>query len=300
MASVLSPDPPLLRIAQVERWTGIPRATLRTWERRYGFPEPQRDERGERCYSQAQLQRLRLIWRLVARRRRPVELVQLSVDELERMLVTARDGPFGRDPLVALLRAHEPFALQSHLLQLLALDGLEAFVCDKLAAFNTLVGDAWAAGELEVFEEHFYVEAVTQVVRTGMAALPPAAARPRVVLATLPNEPHGLGLLMVEAMLRIGGCGSINLGARVPVDQLLAAADAFGADVLALSVSSAARPQDVLEQLHDIAHFRPALRLWIGGAGCSEAFGAVPGIRRFGHVRETRAAIAQWRAEAQG
>ena len=47
--------------------TGIARATLRIWERRYGFPQPGRDLRGERSYPDEQVRKLRLIADLMAR-----------------------------------------------------------------------------------------------------------------------------------------------------------------------------------------------------------------------------------------
>ena len=41
----------MLSISQVERDTGLSKDTLRMWERRYGFPQPSRDEFGERLYD---------------------------------------------------------------------------------------------------------------------------------------------------------------------------------------------------------------------------------------------------------
>ncbi|RYD60733.1 MAG: MerR family transcriptional regulator, partial [Verrucomicrobiaceae bacterium] len=52
-------------IAAVERDTGISKETLRVWERRYGFPAPERDASGERLYPSEQVQRLRLVKRLL-------------------------------------------------------------------------------------------------------------------------------------------------------------------------------------------------------------------------------------------
>ena len=48
----------LYSICVVERDTGIGRDTLRVWDRRYGFPEPVRSEKGERKYSEKQLPRI--------------------------------------------------------------------------------------------------------------------------------------------------------------------------------------------------------------------------------------------------
>ncbi len=59
--------PLMMSIAAVERDTGLSKDTLRIWERRYGFPDPVRDGQGERCYPMDQIERLRLIKRLLGR-----------------------------------------------------------------------------------------------------------------------------------------------------------------------------------------------------------------------------------------
>ena len=47
-------------IANVEKETGLSKDTLRMWERRYGFPAPERDPAGDRVYPEAQVEQLRL------------------------------------------------------------------------------------------------------------------------------------------------------------------------------------------------------------------------------------------------
>src|SRR5947209_4870534 len=46
------PDLPLYNIQAVAAATGVPAITLRSWERRYGIPEPKRDPKGYRLYSE--------------------------------------------------------------------------------------------------------------------------------------------------------------------------------------------------------------------------------------------------------
>ena len=60
-----------LNIAAVERETGLSKDVLRKWEIRYGFPAPQRDSLGERAYPADQVNRLRLIKRLMDAGMRP-------------------------------------------------------------------------------------------------------------------------------------------------------------------------------------------------------------------------------------
>ena len=56
---------PQFTIAAVERDVGLSKDVLRVWERRYGFPVPDRDPNGERLYPAGQVLRLRLIKRLM-------------------------------------------------------------------------------------------------------------------------------------------------------------------------------------------------------------------------------------------
>ena len=55
----------LFNISAVERDTGLSKDTLRIWERRYNFPRPLRDEHGDRAYTRGQVEKLRLIKRLL-------------------------------------------------------------------------------------------------------------------------------------------------------------------------------------------------------------------------------------------
>ncbi|MGB5179302.1 MAG: MerR family transcriptional regulator, partial [Gammaproteobacteria bacterium] len=72
-------------IGVVERDTGIGRDTLRVWERRYGFPRPVRNAKGERCYPEDQLRRLQRTRRLLDRGMRPGKLLPLSEDALNEL-----------------------------------------------------------------------------------------------------------------------------------------------------------------------------------------------------------------------
>ena len=70
--------PAMAGISAVERDTGISKDKLRIWERRYGFPTPLRDDNGERVYPLAQVQRLRMIKRLMDAGHRPGRVVVAS------------------------------------------------------------------------------------------------------------------------------------------------------------------------------------------------------------------------------
>jgi hypothetical protein len=72
-----------LSIAAVERDTGLSKDTLRVWERRYGFPNPGRDPLGERAYTLADVEKLRIIKRLLDAGHRPGRVVTQSLEQLQ-------------------------------------------------------------------------------------------------------------------------------------------------------------------------------------------------------------------------
>ena len=72
-------------IAAVERDTGLSKDVLRMWERRYGFPVPDRDSNGERCYPTEQVERLRVIKRLMDSGHRPGKLLAMPPEALAEL-----------------------------------------------------------------------------------------------------------------------------------------------------------------------------------------------------------------------
>lgn len=292
-------------IAAVEQATGIARATLRIWERRYGFPRPARDARGERCYPEEQVRKLRLLAGLVARGQRPGRLVQLPLAQLAELAGERepRGGGTSRagapDPVLAPLRAHDLGALARLLQQDLRSLGPGGFLTERMPQMNVNVGAAWARGELEVYEEHLYSEAVQQVVRAEILARPPAAVfpGPRVLLATFPDESHGLGLLMAHGMLALEGCPCTSLGVRVPIGQIVDAAVAFRADIVGLSFTASVNPARVLRGLEQLRGELPGGPvIWAGGSSPVPARHRIAGVQAMPHLRDVLPALGQWRA----
>jgi DNA-binding transcriptional MerR regulator/methylmalonyl-CoA mutase cobalamin-binding subunit len=299
---------PKLTIAAVEREVGLSKDVLRVWERRYGFPSPERDANGERLYPAMQVERLRHIKRLMDQGHRPGRLLTLPPDQLPALsgpsgdaaASTAAVGPDSDvSAAIRLIREHQATALLERLHHRLARQGLMDFVQDTAAPLTQAVGQAWERGELQVHEEHLFTELLQRVLRQAIVAVPPGRA-PRVLLTTPPGEPHELGLLMAEAALALEGAHCIPLGPQVPVGNIARAAAAHAADVVALSFS-AAFPQrqvgPVLSQLRD--ELAPPVALWAGGAGMRRV-STPEGAQRVSTFEEVAAALARWRDEKDG
>ncbi len=295
-----------MTIAAVERDTGLPKDTLRVWERRYGFPAPQRDAGGDRIYPPDQVMRLRVLKRLLDAGHRPGALMRCSADELAALLERpqqrrAAGGPAGASPddprlqaLAALVVAQDVEALRAALSQALVAHGLRGLVLNLVAPLTTVVGEAWARGDLSVAGEHLYCEVVQVVLRTALASLPPGRT-PRVLLCTLPGELHGLGLLMAQSIMAVEACSTVSLGTQVPVPEIAQAARHHRADIVALSMSAAAHGESVLHALRDLRELLPAqTALWAGGACAALHRRTPPGVRAFSSLEQIAPALQAW------
>jgi DNA-binding transcriptional MerR regulator/methylmalonyl-CoA mutase cobalamin-binding subunit len=301
-----------LSIAAVERDTGLSKDTLRVWERRYGFPSPDRDSIGERAYSMDQVEKLRLIKRLLDAGHRPGRIVPLGLRELQALSDSAGESPSRsvadaplrsedlRTPL-ELLRSHDAAALRSELTRLLSRLGVARFVNEVVAPLNVAVGDAWLRGQLEIFEEHMYTEVVQIVLRQAIGAIPaPAGAgRPRVLLTTFPGEPHGLGLLMAEAVLALDGCSCVSLGTQTPLWDIVLAAGAHRADIVALGFTGVMNPNQVIDGLTELRGKLPeAVRLWAGGSAPVLHRRRVEGVEPIAALEQIPDVLRLWRETA--
>jgi len=294
-------------ISAVERETGLSKDVLRMWERRYGFPKPARDDSGERQYTLAETAKLRAIKRLMDIGVRPGKIIGLSLDELNALADTRAPlrpdatAPAMERDVVSMLKAHDVTALQHALAQSLMRQGLQRFVVDTLAPLNRLIGDAWMRGELQVFEEHLYTEQVQAALRTAINAFARQVGHPRLLLTTLPNEQHALGLLMVEALLVPEGVQCISLGPQTPLDDIRRAAVAHHADIVALSFSSAFPVRQATDSLSRLRRHLPAqIALWAGGEMTRRVRKTLPGVVLLPDLAASIAALRSWRNHNAG
>lgn len=265
-----------LSISAVERDTGLSKDTLRVWERRYGFPQPARDNFGERIYPVEQVDKLRVMRRLMDMGYRPGKIIGLSIDRLQELASESASPPVSMDQaraesedlpkFIELTKAHRIAELRSALSQSAMRLGIDRFVMEVAAPLNRMVGDAWARGYFEVFEEHLYTESMQVILRNSISNIPAVGKGPKVLLTTFPNEAHGLGLLMAEAILSLAGARCISLGVQTPIWDIVQATTTQDVDIVALSFSASTNPNQVVDGLLDLRVKLPeSVQIWAGG-----------------------------------
>ena len=277
----------VLSIGALSAATGIPVATIRTWERRYGFPVADRKPSGHRVYPVATVSRLRLIADVLARGHRAAEVVPASERELESLLEAHRadgrsDDRFDDAPvatvlsmddepeLLAAVQSYDADALRRVFQAEWARCGPLEFVEQRAAPFLTAIGDAWERGDLDVRHEHFASATLGDFLRTVRIPLEERAHGPLIALATLPDERHGLGLQLVALVCALAGWEPLVIGVETPTDQVVALTREAPIDAVAISC---VMPPDAsaISQLRALRRRLPrAMPLLVGGSGARE------------------------------
>jgi methanogenic corrinoid protein MtbC1 len=270
-------------IRVVEKLTGIRAETLRMWERRYGFPLPQRTSGGSRLYSSEDVARLKLIREAMENGYRPHEVVTKSEAELTQLLHAFRGEPVHRPVMTGAgvggtvtslldLAAREDVAGLRVALRAAALAlGPSGFVTQVAGPLLVAVGEAWSAGALSVRHEHLVSEYLSTHLRLLLAMQEGSERAPMVLLATLPGESHALGAEMVAVYLSARGASPRILGANTPILEIAASASAQKVDAVAVSISVAAEVPVITTALENLRQALPSqIPLWVGGLGATK------------------------------
>ncbi len=301
-ASAKSAEPALLSIGALARAAGIPVPTLRTWERRYGFPVPQRKPSGHRLYPASAVEHLRKVAALLARGHRAGETLGATPRELDALLAIA-DAPEAATPaahgsptideLVAHLVAFDRPAMTAALRAGWSRLGPMGFLREIAAPLFVTMGDQWRDGTLAIRHEHFGSASVGAFLREVREPFDRRARGRRVVATTLSGEAHEGGLLMAALVMAMRGRRVVDLGPSLPVAQITHAAEDDAVEAVALSVSACV-PR--AKAARSVASLRAALprrvALWVGGAGAPEG---VKGTERFADLDTFDARLASRR-----
>lgn len=231
----------------VSKMTGLSTHTLRMWEKRYAAVVPHRTDAGGRLYTDADVERLRLLHRLVREGHAIGGIAKLPNPELRLMAATS--------PVVAtepssqhlpelrarVMRAIEKLRIDEaeRLLSRAAL-GTEPgeFLTAVVAPILVEIGERWQSGDLRIVHEHACSTVMRGLLFSLMRLYPSTDARRRAVVATPAHENHELGALMVAMLAAMYGWSVLYLGPDLPAEEIAYAVSDTDAELLMLSVTN--------------------------------------------------------------
>lgn len=280
-----SPDSSSYPIGVVSRRTGLPPATLRVWERRYGALEPARTPKGSRLYTEEQIEKLLLLRRVLAGGWRIGQVAGLDAGELQALaeestpaeatatndtkpLETDTDAATLRQEFLAAARRLDSDAM-SRLLEDASVALSRARLFDRfLGPLLHDIGDQWAEGSLRPAHEHLATSTVRHWIEGLRPSLGPAGPASHLLVATPRGQLHELGALLVALCAEEVGWRVTYLGPNLPAEEIALAARELTVDAIALSLLHRA-PQLTREMARLREQLGDELPIFLGGVGAA-------------------------------
>jgi MerR family transcriptional regulator, light-induced transcriptional regulator len=296
---------PRYRIGTLARLTGVTTHAIRIWERRYGALAPARTPGGARLYTDADVQRLRVIKKLLERGYTISSVARLDMEALGRLTPTdaapskrgeSETKSAAREVIDELLSAITEMDLERAARALMrATNGFSPhdLVLEVLAPALDEIGTRWQSGDICIASEH----AASALLRTQLGALlaaQPVNAKAPVICTTPAGEQHELGALLAAVVIAMHGRRAIYLGANLPAAQIAQAARLAKADSVALSIVGL-QPELARSELDALCQaLPPGVEVLVGGRRVAE----LPGLPERVQVLATLPELESWLATA--
>jgi MerR family transcriptional regulator, light-induced transcriptional regulator len=253
-------------IKRVSEMVGVPVATLRAWQRRYGVVNPGRSNSGYRLYGSRDIAVLRRMQSLVASGWSPKEAAAAvsgqadgeTEPESRRLApplaaATLRTSSAAVD-LVSAAMDLDPLAATRLLDEHFATSSFEYAVDSWLLPELERLGAAWANGDVTVAGEHIVAAAVQRRLSAAFDAAALDSERFPLLLTGLPAGcHHELGILAYATASRRRGMAVLHLGADLPLRDWLVAVERHQPDAVVIAVPTIADIQPAAEVIQGMA-----------------------------------------------
>lgn len=274
-------------IRVVARRTGLSQDLLRAWELRYNVVRPERSDGGQRRYSDADVERLRLLRQAVDNGRRIGEIAFLSTRELADLvredvhyLTPQHPQEDGELPSsVGSRRAREYLNEGLSAIQELDSRRLEEvldraalllsstdFVERMVAPLMRLIGDLWVHEQLTPAHERLASSVVRRTLDMMREHLQKRSNGPRIVVGTPSRQYHEIGAMLVATSAAAMGWRVVYVGADVPGSAIADATRQTGGRVVALSIVYPQNDERLAGELRELKNRLPdGVSIVVGG-----------------------------------
>lgn len=251
--------------------SGLTPTTMRAWERRHAAVVPHRDGRGRRLYDAAMVERLARLHRLTERGHPIRDLAALDDDALERLFEEGRRTGYGGvgelpERMLDAIADYRVDAFDRDLQVAIATLPVQVLVARVVMPLLREVGVRWADGRLAIAQERL----VSSLLRSRLLSVldqHPRERRPRLLFATLPGEPHELGLLGAALHAHEAGTPVLYLGTELPPQELARVAERLTVVAVAISSVDPNQAPGALAGLRTLDETLPeGMPVWLGGA----------------------------------
>ncbi len=250
--------------------TGVSESRLRTWERRYGIPRPDRSANGQRQFDDSDLTIIR----------RMSSLIHSGVRASDAADVVLTEGPGDIPEPVTPKRAHPLVDLLVQKAE--ALDGewvarivrdsvfstgwaptMERVVFPSLSRLTRYWGEARTTqAHVRFTHELIRSEIAAELVRLGQ----PDAGRPTVMLTCVEDDEYDVAAMSLALLLRLVEIPVMYLGRSIPCHDLIQAAKQVKPQAVCIIGTRRASPGVLNRCSRALVSSRLQSQLFVGGS----------------------------------
>ncbi len=216
---------PTYSIKDLEQISGIKAHTIRIWEQRYNFLQPQRTETNIRSYSADELKVILNVSLLNKYGFKISHIDKMSSEQMEEKIMALNQLDAQKERVVnALIKemvSLNMVAFERQLDLYIGQKGIEKAINEIIFPYLERVGILWVTNHINPAQEHLATNIVRQKIILGIERLTPLLTYTKRIVLFLPEgEYHELGLLYVHFLLKQKGIYVDYLGTNVPMVDL--------------------------------------------------------------------------------
>jgi DNA-binding transcriptional MerR regulator len=267
-------------IKDLEKISGIKAHTIRIWEQRYNFLQPQRTETNIRSYSAEELKVILNVSLLNKYGFKISHIDKMSSEQMEEKIMALSQLDAQKERVVnALIKEMvglNMVAFERQLDLYIGQKGIEKTITEIIFPYLERVGILWVTNHINPAQEHLATNIVRQKIILGIEKLPPLVNyTKRIVLFMPEGEYHELGILYVHFLLKQRGVYVDYLGANVPMVDLKYLTEMRKIDYLYCHITSPAKNFKLDKFFSNLATINPQTPIILSGQLIQEFKGKI-------------------------
>ena len=237
----------------VVRRTGLTSHVIRVWERRYQAVVPRRTDTNRRLYTDADIERLKLLRQATKSGHSIGHIAQMPTADLEELLradeaiqpkpiefrhpaTTDAESDIYIERCLSAVQALNAAALEEELAQASVALSQIKLLEEVIGPLLLQIGELWQDGSLRIAEEHLATAVVRTFVGNMQSISRVSPTSPGLIATTPTGQLHDIGALLVATTAATMGWRPTFLGPNLPAEEIAGAARQNQAKIVSLSI----------------------------------------------------------------
>jgi len=258
-------------IKDLETITGIKAHTLRIWEQRYHLIEPKRTATNIRYYDDDDLRFILNVSILNNYGIKISEIAKMEEEKIREMVlvISEKSSPYESQikALIAAMFSLDEDGFNRILANNILRQGLEETMIHVVFPFLQQIGILWVTGSIHPAHEHFITNLIRQKLFVAIDAQTGKIRKEgKKFLLFLPEgEPHEIGLLFANYMLRARGHDVVYLGQNLPFEDLRTVFDFYEPECVMSVVTTGMNSDEVQTFVNTLSKSWPDAQIYVTG-----------------------------------